>query len=87
MLSQIAEWAAAVLAAGVVAGLVVVAAGSVGVWLLYRKLRRRVEAFTSTAARYALQTAGVAAAARRGRLPPQVVHDLRRRLNGPPELW
>jgi len=87
MLSQIAEWAAAVLAAGVVAGLVVVAAGSVGVWLLYRKLRRRVEAFTSTAARYALQTASVAAAARRGRLPPQVVHDLRRRINGPPGLW
>ena len=87
MLSQIAEWAAVVLAAGVAAGLVAVAAGSVGAWLLYRRLRRGVEAFTSTAARYALQTAAVAAAARRGRLPPQVVHDLRRRINGPPELW
>ena len=87
MLSQIAEWAVAVLAAGVVAGLVVVAAGSVGVWLLYRRLRRGVEALTSTAARYALQTAAVAAAARRGRLPPRVVHDLRRRINGPPEVW
>ena len=86
MLSQIAEWAAAVLAAGVVAGLVVVAAGSVGVWLLYRRLRRGVEALTSTAARYALQAAA-AAAARRGRLPPRVVHDLRRRINGPPEVW
>jgi hypothetical protein len=87
MLWQIAEWAGAVLAAGVVAGLVVLAAGAAGVWWLYRRLRCRVEAFASTAARYALQTAGVAVAARRGRLPPQVVHDLRRRINGPPELW
>ena len=87
MLSQVAEWAAAVLAAGVVAGLVVLAAGAAGVWWLYRRLRCRVEAFTSTAARYALQGAGAAAAARRGRLPPQVVHDLRRRINGPPDVW
>ncbi len=87
MLWQIAEWAGTVLAAGVVAGLVVLAAGAAGVWWLYRRLRCRVEAFTSTAARYALQTGAVAAAARRGRLPPQVVHDLRRRINGPPELW
>jgi hypothetical protein len=87
MLWQIAEWAGAVLAAGVVAGLVVLAAGAAGMWWLYRRLRRRVEALTSTAARYALQTAGVAAAARGGRLPPQVVHDLRRRINGPPKVW
>jgi hypothetical protein len=87
MLWHIAEWAGAVLAAGVVAGLVVLAAGAAGVWWLYRRLRRRVEALTSTAARYALQTAGVAAAARRGRLPPRVVHDLRRRINGPPDAW
>lgn len=87
MLAQIAEWVGAVLAAGVVAGLVVVAAGSVGGWLLYRRLRRRVEAFTSMAARYALQTADVAAAVRHGRLPPRVVHDLRRRINGPPQVW
>ena len=87
MLWHIAEWAGTVLAAGVVAGLVVLAAGAAGVWWLYRRLRCRVEAFTSTAARYVLQAAGVVAAARRGRLPPQVVHDLRRRINGPPEAW
>ena len=87
MLSQIAEWAGAVLAAGVVAGLVVVAAVSAGVWLLYRRLRRHVAALTSMAARHALQTAAVAADARRGRLPPRVVHDLRQRINGPPEVW
>lgn len=87
MLTQIAEWAGAVLAAGVVAGLVVVAAVSAGVWLLYRRLRRHVEAFTRMAARHALQTAELAAAVRQGRLPPRVVHDLRRRINGPPQLW
>jgi hypothetical protein len=87
MLTHIVEWTGAVLAAGVVAGLVVLAAGAAGAWWLYRRLRRRVEALTSTATRYALQTATVAAAARQGRLPPQVVHDLRRRINGPPELW
>jgi len=85
MLSHIAEWAGAVLAAGVVAGLVVLAAGSVGVWWLYRRLRRRVEAFAGTAAGYALQTA--AAAAGRGKLPPQVGHELRRRLGSRPEVW
>jgi hypothetical protein len=86
MLTQIAEWAGAVLAAGVVAGLMV-AAVSAGVWLLYRRLRRHVAAFTSMAARHALQTAEVAAAVRQGRLPPRVVHDLRRRINGPPQIW
>ena len=86
MLSHIVEWAVAVLAAGVVAGLAVLVAGAAGVWWLYRRLRRRVEAFASTAMRYALQTATVAAAARQGRLPPRVVHDLRRRINGPPEV-
>jgi hypothetical protein len=87
MLVHIAEWAGVVLAAGVVAGLVVLAAGAAGVWWLYRRLRRRMETLTSAAARYALQTVGVAAGARRGRLPPQVVHDLRRRINGPPKVW
>ena len=87
MLTQIAEWAGAVLAAGVVAGLMVVAAVSAGVWLLYRRLRRHVAAFTSMAARHALQTTEVAAAVRQGRLPPRVVHDLRRRINGPPQIW
>ena len=48
-------------------------------------VRRRVEAFTGTAAGYALQTA--AAAVGRGKLPPQVVHELRRRLGGRPEVW
>jgi hypothetical protein len=46
-----------------------------------------VAAFTSMAARHALQTAEVAAAVRQGRLPPRVVHDLRRRINGPPQIW
>ena len=87
MLTQITEWAGAVLAAGVVAGLVVVAAVSAGLWLLYRRLRRHVAAFTSMAARHALQTAELAAAVRQGRLPPRVVHDLRRRINGPPQIW
>jgi uncharacterized membrane protein len=87
MLWHIAEWAGAVLAAGVVAGLVVLVAGAAGVWWLYRRLRCRVEVFTTFAARYALQIVGVVAAARRGRLPPQLVHDLRRRINGPPGLW
>jgi|GraSoiStandDraft_44_1057316.scaffolds.fasta_scaffold1832258_1 hypothetical protein len=85
MVSSAVEWAAAVLGVGVVAGLVVLAAGSVGVWWLYRRVRRRVEAFTGTAAGYALQTA--AAAVGRGKLPPQVVHELRRRLGGRPEVW
>ena len=87
MLWHIAEWAGSVLAAGVVAGLVVLAAGAVGAWWLYRGLRRRLEAFTSTAARYALQTATGVAAPGRWRLPPRVVHELRKRINGPPELW
>jgi hypothetical protein len=87
MLWHIADWAGAVLAAGVVAGLVVLAAGAAGVWWLYRRLRRRVEAFTTVAVRYALQAVGVVAAARRRRLPPRVVHVLRRRINGPPEVW
>jgi hypothetical protein len=87
MLSHIVEWGAAVLAAGVVAGLVVLVAATAGAWWLYRLLRRRVVVLTSTVRRYALQTATVAVAARQGRLPPRVVHDLRRRINGPPEVW
>jgi hypothetical protein len=85
MLTSAAEWAAAVLAAGVVAGLVLLAAGAAGAWWLYHRLRRRVEAFAGTTARYALQTAAGAAAGR-VRLPPQVVHDPRRHINGPPGL-
>jgi hypothetical protein len=57
MLWHIGEWAGTVLAAGVVAGLVVVTLGVVAGWLVYRRARHRVEALTSTAARYALQTA------------------------------
>ena len=87
MLPHIVEWAGAVLAAGVVAGLVVLVAGIAGAWWLYRRLRRRVEALAGTATRHALQAATVAAAARRGQLPPRVVHDLRRRINGPPQVW
>ena len=85
MVSSAVEWAAAVLAAGLVAAMVVLAAGPVWVWWLYRRLRRRVEAFAGTAAGYALQTA--AAAAGRGKLPPQVGHELRRRLGSRPEVW
>ena len=44
MLSHIAEWAVAVLAGGVIAGLVVVAAAAAGGWLLYRWVRRRLDA-------------------------------------------
>ena len=85
MVSSAVEWAAAVLAAGLVAAMVVLAAGPVWVWWLYRRLRRRVEAFAGTAAGYALQTA--AAAVGRGKLPPQVVSELRRRLGSRPEVW
>jgi len=83
---HIGEWAGTVLAAGVVAGLVVVTLGVVAGWLVYRRARRRVGALTSTAARYALQTAPVMAAVRQRRLPPQVVYYLRRRLGSTPGL-
>jgi hypothetical protein len=86
MLSHVAEWVGAVLAVGVVAGLVVLAAAAAAGWLLYRRLRRRVATLTSSAARSALQAIGPVAGGR-VRLPPRVVHDLRRRLNGPPEAW
>ena len=83
---HIGEWAGTVLAAGVVAGLVVVTLGVVAGWLVYRRARRRVGALTSTAARYALQTAPVMAAVRQRRLPPQVVYYLRRRIGSAPGL-
>jgi hypothetical protein len=83
MLSHIAEWAVAVLAGGVVAGLVVVAAGVAGGWLLYRRIRRA----TAAAIGYARQNAVGAVAGGRVRLPPRMVHDLRRRINGPPKVW
>jgi hypothetical protein len=84
MLSQIAEWAAAVLAAGMVAGLVVVVAGAAGVWWLYRRARRRLEGVTAIVARYALQGAAGAAAAGRGRLPLRVMPGVGQRAAGPP---
>ena len=87
MLSHIAEWAVVVLAGGVIAGLVVVAAGAVGGWLLYRRVRRRLERAPAAAAKYALHNAVGAVAGGRVRLPPRVVHDLRRRINGPPKAW
>ena len=86
MFWHLAEWAGTVLAAGMVAGLVVAAAGAVGAWLVYRRARRRVEALTGAAARYALQAAAVTAAVRQGRLPPHVVYHLRRRLGIAPGL-
>jgi hypothetical protein len=87
MLSHVAEWAGTVLAAGVVAGLVLLAAAAVGGWLLYRRLRRRLEGAAAMAVRYARSGAIGAVAGGRVRLPPRVVHDLRRRINGPPEVW
>jgi hypothetical protein len=87
MLSHIAEWAVAVLAGGVVAGLVAVAAGAAGAWLLYRWVRRRLASATALAVRYARHHAVGAVAGGRVRLPPRVVHELRRRINGPPEVW
>ena len=87
MLSHLVEWAGAVAAAGVVAGLVVLAAGAAGAWLLYRRVRRRLEGATAMVARYALHGAAGAVAGGRVRLPPRVVHDLRRRINGPPQAW
>ena len=87
MLSHIAEWAVAVLAGGVIAGLVVVAAGAAGGWLLYRRVRRRLAGTTALAVRYARHNAVGAVAGGRVRLPPRVVHDLRRRINGPPDVW
>jgi len=86
MLSHIAEWAVAVLAGGVIAGLVVVAAGAAGGWLLYRWVRRRLDAAVLVAT-YARHRAAGAVAGGRVRLPPRVVHDLRRRINGPPDVW
>lgn len=87
MLAHFAEWAGAVMATGLAAGLVVLAAGAAGLWWLYRRVRRRLEGATALAARYARQYAVGAAAGGRVRLPPRVVHDLRRRINGPPEVW
>ncbi len=84
MVWHIAQWAGTVLAAGLIAGLVVAAAGAVGAWWLYRRLRQRLGSFTSTAG-YALQAAAGMATGRRA-LPPRVVHDLRKFINGPPEL-
>ena len=87
MVAHLAEWVVAVLAGGVVAGLVVVAAGAAGGWLLYRRVRRRLEGATVMVARYARHNAVGTVAGGRVRLPPRVVHDLRRRMNGPPEVW
>ena len=87
MLSHIAEWAAAVLAGGLIAGLVVVAAGAAGGWLLYRWVRRRVAGATALAVRYARHNAIPSVAGGRVRLPPRVVYELRRRINGHPEVW
>ena len=87
MLPHIAEWAAPVLAGGLIAGLVVVAAGAAGGWLLYRWVRRRVAGATALAVRYARHNAIPSVAGGRVRLPPRVVYELRRRINGRPEVW
>ena len=87
MLAHIAEWAGAAAAAGLVAGLVVLAAGAAAAWLLYRRVRRRLEGAAAMAVRYARHSPVGAVAGGRVRLPPRVVHDLRRRINGRSELW
>jgi len=84
MVSSALEWTAAVLASGMVAGLVLLAAGAAGLWWVRRWVRRRMKAFTGTAAGYALQTG--AAAVGRGKFPPQVVYELRRRLGDRPQV-
>lgn len=84
MLAHIAEWAGAAVAAGVIAGLVLLAAGAAAAWWLYRRLRRRVQTFTGTAARYTLQAAAGAAAAGRGRAPARVTPDLPQRTGRQP---
>ena len=86
MVWHVAEWAGTVLAAGLVAGLVVAAAGAAALWLVYRWAHRRLEPLTRTVAGYALRAAAVTAGVRQGRLPPEVVYHLRRRLGGPPGL-
>jgi hypothetical protein len=86
MLWHIGELAGMALVAGVVAGLVVATAGAVAAWLLYRRVRRRVETFTGSAARYALQTVAHAGASGRERSPAPVLPGLRRRA-GPPGAW
>jgi len=86
MLAHFAEWAGAVVAAGVVTGLMVLAAAAAGAWLVYRRVRRRLEGATVMVARYALHGAAGAVSGRRVRLPPRVVRDLRRRINRLPEV-
>jgi len=68
MVWHLTEWAGAVLAAGVAAGLVVAAAAAVAAWLVYRRARRRVRALTGVAARSALQA--IAGAGRERFAPP-----------------
>jgi hypothetical protein len=64
MVWHLAEWAGAVLAAG----LVVAAAAAVAAWLVYRRARRRVYALTGVAARSVLQA--IAGAGRERFAPP-----------------
>ena len=87
MLSHIAEWTVAVLAGGVIAGLVVVAAGAAGGGCCTAGFAADWEGATVMVARYARHNAVGTVAGGRVRLPPRVVHDLRRRINGPPEVW
>jgi hypothetical protein len=46
-----------------------------------------LEGATVMVARYARHNAVGTVAGGRVRLSPRVVHDLRRRMNGPPEVW
>ena len=57
MLSSVAEWTATVLAIGVVAGLVLLAAGVAGLLWLRRALRRRVRAYGPRVARFVREVA------------------------------
>jgi hypothetical protein len=51
MLSSLAQWAAAVLAIGAVAGLVLAAAAAAGLLWVRRRIRRRLESFMANLAR------------------------------------
>ena len=73
MVAHLAEWAMAVLAGGG--------------WLVYRRVRRRVAGAAAVVAGSAVRGGAGAGAGRRVRVPPRVVHDLRRRVNGPPRVW
>lgn len=79
-----AEWAAAVVGAGLVAGIVVLAGAAAGVWLLVRKVRRRAETLYRVVESHGLQV-GRTAFAGRGRPARPTRIDLRQYMSNSPE--